>query len=62
MSEQKRVPGSARDKGRSDRLAAALRANLKRRKTQARGQAGSDPKDAKHDEPANPRKPGEKRR
>jgi hypothetical protein len=36
MSESKRVPASAGDEARADRLAAALRANLKRRKAQAR--------------------------
>jgi hypothetical protein len=39
MSERKQVPGSAGDKARADRLAAALRANLKRRKAQARAHA-----------------------
>jgi hypothetical protein len=52
MSERKSVPGAAGDKGKADRLAAALRANLKRRKAQARAQ-GDKP-------PPNPRKPGEK--
>jgi hypothetical protein len=36
MAKGTRVPGSAGDKGKADRLAAALRANLKRRKAQAR--------------------------
>jgi hypothetical protein len=36
MSDGKRIPGVAGDKGKADRLAAALRANLKRRKAQAR--------------------------
>lgn len=36
MSEDKRVPGAAADKAKEERLAAALRANLKRRKAQAR--------------------------
>ena len=45
MSEGKRVPGSAGDKAKADRLAAALRANLKRRKAQAR--AKIDPKPEK---------------
>jgi hypothetical protein len=40
MSEGKRVPGAAADKGKADRLAAALRANLKRRKAQARTKGG----------------------
>jgi len=62
MSEQKRVPGSARDKARADRLAAALRANLKRRKAQARGQKSAEPKRTPADEGKNPRKPGEKDR
>lgn len=53
MSEGKRVPGSAGDKGKAERLAAALRANLKRRKAQAR---------AKKDQPQGPNQPksGEK--
>jgi hypothetical protein len=42
MSEGKRVPASTGDQAKADRLAAALRANLKRRKAQAR---------AKDDEP-----------
>lgn len=62
MSEGKRVPGSARDAKRADRLASALRANLKRRKTQARGQSDADPKGEKHKQPKNPQNPGEKRR
>lgn len=36
MSEGKRVPASTGDQAKADRLAAALRANLKRRKAQAR--------------------------
>jgi hypothetical protein len=36
MAKGTRVPGSAGDKGKADRLATALRANLKRRKAQAR--------------------------
>ena len=62
MSKRKRVPGNARDKARGDRLAAALRANLKRRKTQARGRGDAEPKGEKHKEPENPQNPGEKRR
>jgi len=41
MGDGNRVPGSARDSRRGDRLSAALRANLKRRKEQARGQSGA---------------------
>lgn len=62
MSDGKRVPGSARDGKRGDRLAAALRANLKRRKTQARGQTSAEPRGEKHKEPEKPHNPGEKRR
>jgi hypothetical protein len=40
MSEGKRPPGSIADKGKKDRLGAALRANLKRRKSQARAKGG----------------------
>jgi hypothetical protein len=36
MDKGKRLPGAAGDKAKADRLAAALRANLKRRKAQAR--------------------------
>jgi hypothetical protein len=36
MSDLKKVPGTAGDKAKAERLAAALRANLKRRKSQAR--------------------------
>jgi hypothetical protein len=39
MSERKIVPGTAGDKAKAERLADALRANLKRRKAQARAQA-----------------------
>lgn len=39
MSERKNLAGSAGDKARAERLAVALRANLKRRKAQARTQA-----------------------
>lgn len=55
MSERKQVPGSAGDKARADRLAAALRANLKRRKAQAR--AKDEPAPA--DEPAREPESGE---
>jgi len=41
----KRVPASTGDQAKADRLAAALRANLKRRKAQAR---------AKDEEPSEP--------
>jgi hypothetical protein len=49
MSEDKRapVPASAGDEAKAERLAAALRANLKRRKAQARAK----------DEPARPTEP-----
>jgi hypothetical protein len=47
MSEGKRVPASTGDEARADRLAAALRANLKRRKAQARAKDEQPP-----DEPA----------
>lgn len=40
MSEAKRVPASAGDEARAERLAAALRANLKRRKAKARAKDG----------------------
>jgi hypothetical protein len=43
MSESKRVPASAGDEARADRLAAALRANLKRRKAQARAKEEQPP-------------------
>jgi hypothetical protein len=43
MSEGKRVPASAGDEARADRLAAALRANLKRRKAQARAKEEEQP-------------------
>ena len=36
---RKKVPGSAGDAAKADRLAKALRANLKRRKAQARAKA-----------------------
>lgn len=51
MSERKQVPGSAGDKARAERLAAALRANLKRRKAQARAHA-AQPEVAATEEPA----------
>jgi len=48
MSEDKRaVPASTGDEAKAERLAAALRANLKRRKAQARAK----------DEPAQPAEP-----
>lgn len=43
MSEDKRVPASAGDQAKADRLAAALRANLKRRKAQARAKDEESP-------------------
>ncbi len=43
MSDGKRIPGTAGDKGKADRLAAALRANLKRRKAQARTKTEAKP-------------------
>ena len=52
-SDQKvRSGGQKGDAARADRLAAALRENLKRRKSQARGRAQPGPdagKDAAHD-------------
>ncbi|MEX0591283.1 MAG: hypothetical protein WD207_09360 [Xanthobacteraceae bacterium] len=44
----KRNPGSRREQeeGRAERLAAALRANLRRRKMQARGRSAAGPKAA----------------
>jgi len=45
MSEGKRVPASAGDEARADRLAQALRANLKRRKAQARAKDQAQPPD-----------------
>jgi ABC-type transporter Mla maintaining outer membrane lipid asymmetry ATPase subunit MlaF len=51
MSERKQVPGSAGDKARAERLAEALRANLRRRKAQARAHA-TQPEIATTDEPA----------
>jgi len=42
MSE-KRVPASTGDQAKADRLAAALRANLKRRKAQARAKDEEPP-------------------
>jgi len=41
MSKGKRIPGTAGDKGKAERLAQALRANLKRRKAQGRAKAGA---------------------
>lgn len=43
MSERKKVPGESGDPAKAERLAAALRANLKRRKSQARAQTQPDP-------------------
>jgi len=62
MSEDKRrVPGGTGDEAKAERLAAALRANLKRRKSQARAQAPTVPaRDGKVAAPENPQKPGEK--
>jgi hypothetical protein len=45
MSDGKRVPASAGDEARADRLAQALRANLKRRKAQARAKDEAGPQD-----------------
>lgn len=45
MSDGKKVPASAGDKAKAERLAAALRANLKRRKAQARAKGGDKPQD-----------------
>ena len=39
MSDRKKAPGAAGDPAKAERLAAALRANLKRRKSQARAQS-----------------------
>jgi len=60
MSERKKVPGTAGDAAKAERLAAALRANLKRRKSQARAQT-SPVQDARPDAetPENQRKSGE---
>jgi hypothetical protein len=44
------------DRRRAERLAAALKANLKRRKAQARGRAGDEVRSAA---PGDPRKPPE---
>jgi len=40
--EQKHTPGKPRDAGREDRLKAALKANLARRKRQAKARDGQD--------------------
>jgi hypothetical protein len=40
---EERPPNPARKAAKSERLAMALRANLSRRKAQARGRAASDP-------------------
>lgn len=45
MSDGKRVPASAGDETRGQRLAEALRANLKRRKAQARAKDEAKPQD-----------------
>ena len=60
MSERKKVPGTAGDAAKAERLASALRANLKRRKSQARAQ-GQPAQDARGDDetPENERKTGE---
>ncbi len=60
MSERKQVPGSAGDKAKAERLASALRANLKRRKTQARAlsQPAQDAR-GEGETPENQRKTGE---
>lgn len=51
MSEGKRVPASTGDQAKADRLAAALRANLKRRKAQARAKDEPAPADEPPREP-----------
>jgi len=43
MSDRKKVPASAGDEAKAERLALALRANLKRRKTQSRAQSKPAP-------------------
>ena len=61
MSDRIKVPGSAGDKGKAERLAKALRANLKRRKSQARAQDTPATSVTNEDEDTeNPRNPGEK--
>jgi hypothetical protein len=60
MSERKKVPGAAGDAAKAERLAAALRANLKRRKTQARALSQPDQAARGADEtPEDQRKTGE---
>lgn len=57
MSDLKKVPGTAGDAAKAERLAAALRANLKRRKNQARAlsQPAQDAK-GESESPENQRK------
>ena len=43
-----RKPGERKHPGRAERLAAALKANLKRRKAQARGRAAAGEEPADH--------------
>jgi hypothetical protein len=50
--------GSSED-SRQDRLKLALRENLKRRKSQARGRSGMAAASSEHDDPS-PHEPGEK--
>lgn len=45
MSDGRKIPASAGDKAKAERLAAAMRANLKRRKTQARAKGEEQPAD-----------------
>lgn len=45
MSDGKKVPASAGDKAKAERLAAALRANLKRRKAKVRAKGEEQPAD-----------------
>jgi hypothetical protein len=58
--QKPRIPGSAGDTAKAERLAAALRVNLKRRKSQARAQSGPAPS-ARDDADIveNPQKTGE---
>ncbi|MCE9522329.1 MAG: hypothetical protein K8S25_07855 [Alphaproteobacteria bacterium] len=63
MSDDKgrKVPGSKADNGKAKRLEAALRANLKRRKTQARVQSTpATPAAPAVEQPEIPHKSGEK--
>jgi hypothetical protein len=58
MSKRKRVPGSAGDPGKGERLAAALRANLRRRKAQARAKGGAGDPDKAANQPEFGKKSG----